>query len=47
MIRFPSIINDITDITSMLLREEKEKTKQLVEEIIESEQNYIFTNDLN
>ena len=47
MIRFPSIINDITDITSMLLREEKEKTKQLVEEIIESEQNYIFTNDVN
>ena len=47
MIRFPSIINDITDITSILLREEKEKTKQLIEEIIESEQNYIFTNDLN
>jgi len=29
------------------LREEKDKTKQLIDEIIESEQNYIFTNDLN
>ena len=47
MTRFPTIVGDITDITSILLREEKEKTKQLVEEIIESEQNYIFTNDLN
>jgi len=45
--RFPGVIDDITDITSSLLREEKDKTKQLVDEIIESEQNYIFTNDLN
>ena len=47
MTRFPIIVSDITDITSILLRQEKEKTIQLVEEIIESEQNYIFTNDLN
>jgi len=46
-VRFPTIIEDISEITNHLLREEKEKTKELVEQIIESEQNYIFTNDLS
>jgi hypothetical protein len=45
-LRFPGIVEDITEITSNLLREEKDGTKELVEQLIESEQNYIFTNDL-
>jgi GTP-binding protein EngB required for normal cell division len=44
--RFPGIVDDITEITGNLLRLERDQTKELVEQIIESEQNYIFTNDL-
>jgi len=35
--RFPSMILDIGDITANLMREEKEKTIELIESIIESE----------
>jgi dynamin 1-like protein len=44
--RFPSIIDDITDIVYTALREEKDITKELIENVIESEKTYIFTNDL-
>jgi GTP-binding protein EngB required for normal cell division len=44
--RFPGIVEDISEMTGTLLRSERDSTKELVEQIIESEQNYIFTNDL-
>jgi len=44
--RFPTIIDDINDIVNRALKEEKEITKDLIENVIESERTYIFTNDL-
>jgi GTPase SAR1 family protein len=44
--RFPTIIDDINDIVNKALKEEKEITKELIENVIESERTYIFTNDL-
>lgn len=44
--RFPAIIPDIVDITSRALKEERDTAQSLIENIIESEQTYIFTNDL-
>ena len=44
--RFPAIIDDINDIVNKVLKEEKEITKELIENVIESERTYIFTNDL-
>jgi len=44
--RFPTIIDDINDITNKALKEEKELSKELIENVIESERTYIFTNDL-
>eukprot|EP00331_Platyophrya_macrostoma_P003937 CAMPEP_0176413694 /NCGR_PEP_ID=MMETSP0127-20121128/4845_1 /TAXON_ID=938130 /ORGANISM="Platyophrya macrostoma, Strain WH" /LENGTH=665 /DNA_ID=CAMNT_0017793511 /DNA_START=36 /DNA_END=2033 /DNA_ORIENTATION=- len=44
--RFPSIIDEITDCTFKVLRDEKENTRQIIENMIESEQCYVFTNDV-
>jgi len=44
--RFPMIIDDINEIVGKVLREEKEVAKELLEELITSEQTYIFTNDI-
>jgi len=44
--RFPSIIDEINDIVNKALLEEKEITKELIENVIESERTYIFTNDI-
>lgn len=44
--RFPAIIDEITDCTFKVLRDEKENTRQVIENIIESEQCYVFTNDV-
>lgn len=46
MLRFPSIIDEITDCTFKVLRDEKENTRQIIENMIESEQCYVFTNDV-
>jgi len=46
-VRFPSIIDDITEIIYGALREEKEITRELIENVLESEKTYIFTNDLD
>ena len=43
--RFPSMINEIQDIVSQFMNSEKERTSELVEAIIFSEESYIFTND--
>lgn len=44
--RFPAIKTDIMDIVSSVLIEERDHTRSIIEDIIEAEQNYIFTNDL-
>ena len=44
--RFPSIIDDINEIVNKALLEEKDITKDLIENVIESERTYIFTNDI-
>jgi hypothetical protein len=43
--RFPSLIPEVMDIIVTVLQEEREKTRALIEAIIDSEQNYHFTND--
>jgi len=43
--RFPSMIPEVMDIIVTVLQDEREKTRSLVESIIDSEQNYLFTND--
>jgi len=44
--RFPAIIDDINDIVNKALKEEKDISKELIENVIESERTYIFTNDI-
>lgn len=41
------MIPDVSEIITNFLSAEREKTKELVESVIESEQNYLFTNDLD
>ena len=43
--RFPQAINDLTDLVSNYLIEERDKTKYLVDSIVDMEINYLFTND--
>ena len=43
--RFPQAINDLTDLVSNYLAEERDKTKYLVDSIVDMEINYLFTND--
>ena len=43
--RFPQAINDLTDLVTTYLMEERDKTKYLVDSIVDMEINYLFTND--
>jgi dynamin 1-like protein len=43
--RFPQAINDMTDLVTNYLIEERDKTKYIIDSIIEMEINYLFTND--
>ena len=43
--RFPSLIPEVMDIIITVLQDEREKTRAIVESIIDAEQNYLFTND--
>lgn len=43
--RFPNMIPEVMDIITTVLQDEREKTRTIVESIIDSEQNYLFTND--
>ena len=45
--RFPTMIPEIMDIIIKALSKEREHTREIVEAIIDSEQNYLFTNDQN
>lgn len=43
--RFPTLVPEVMDIILNCLQEEKERTRAIVESIIDAEQNYLFTND--
>lgn len=43
--RFPSLAGEISDLASRVIGREKEKTREIVESMITSEEGYIFTND--
>lgn len=46
-VRFPTIIPDIMEIITGVLQAERDKAREIVEAIIDSEQNYLFTNDVD
>lgn len=43
--RFPSMIPEIMEIIVKVLAQERDRAREVVEAIIDSEQNYLFTND--
>ena len=43
--RFPQAVNDLTDLVTNYLIEERDKTKYLIDSVVEMEINYLFTND--
>ena len=43
--RFPQAVNDLTDLVTNYLVEERDKTKYLIDSVVEMEINYLFTND--
>lgn len=43
--RFPALIPEVMDIIIGVIQDEREKTRAIVEAIIDAEQNYLFTND--
>ena len=43
--RFPQAVNDMTDLITNYLLEEREKTKYIIDSVVEMEINYLFTND--
>lgn len=45
--RFPSIIEEISETVGTVLNGEREKAKEVVDNLIDSEQGYLFTNDYN
>lgn len=43
--RFPSLIGEILEVVSRVLQEERDKAKEILECVIDSEEGYLFTND--
>jgi vacuolar protein sorting-associated protein 1 len=43
--RFPTMIPEIMEIIIRVISKEREYARKIVESIIDSEQNYLFTND--
>ena len=43
--RFPQAVNDMTDLVTNYLMEERDKTKYIVDSVVDMEINYLFTND--
>ena len=44
-VRFPTIMPDVLDVIVEVLVREREKSRSILEALIDSEQNYLFTND--
>lgn len=45
--RFPTMIPEIMEIIIKVLNKERDHAREVVEALIDSEQNYLFTNDTN
>lgn len=45
--RFPSLSSEIADIASQVLYKEREECREIVEKMIDSEETYVFTNDID
>ena len=45
--RFPQAINDMTDLVTNYLVEERDKTKYIIDSVVDMEINYLFTNDFD
>ncbi|CAI2387254.1 unnamed protein product [Moneuplotes crassus] len=43
--RFPGLIGEILEVVSRCLQDERDKTKEILECLIDSEEGYLFTND--
>ena len=43
--RFPQAVNDMSELVSNYLIEERDKTKYLIDSVVDMEINYLFTND--
>jgi hypothetical protein len=41
------MIPEVMDVITTVLQDEREKTRAIVESIIDAEQNYLFTNDMD
>jgi hypothetical protein len=44
--RFPPLIGEVSDVVTRVLLQEKEACRSVVERVIDAEESYIFTNDL-
>ena len=44
-VRFPTLAEEVQDIASKTLQEERLKAREVVQNIIEAERGYLFTND--
>jgi len=44
-LRFPNVSSEIYDLAIELISKERDKTKEMIENIVDSDLNYIFTND--
>lgn len=42
--RFPQIVNDISELVNQFLYQERDKTKYIIDCIVDQEINYLFTN---
>eukprot|EP01015_Nassula_variabilis_P025044 TRINITY_DN483_c0_g2_i2.p1 TRINITY_DN483_c0_g2~~TRINITY_DN483_c0_g2_i2.p1 ORF type:complete len:647 (+),score=143.12 TRINITY_DN483_c0_g2_i2:65-2005(+) len=43
--RFPQLIEDVSEIVIKVLQDERDQTRQMVENLIDAEEGYLFTND--
>ena len=43
--RFPSMVTEMMEIIVRCLSKERERTREVVEAILDSEEEYLFTND--
>jgi len=45
--RFPSLSHEIGDLASHVLHKEREACREIVEKMVDSEETYVFTNDID
>ena len=45
--RFPGLVGEVLEVVSKVLIQERDIAKDILDDIIESEQGYLFTNDFD